>query len=163
MNEGVKREYKVGESCQPENCTQSCARRGRAHFHLKPCSGGEECEAKFNPQVRHSTEKYHPFEDREFDIQLCINYWNSMEWDCPAEGAALENIPLCNYGCAHEEGRGYCNLPAWHDGEHNIECGSGRCAKFDKIDVVFCIDATGSMSSYIEKAKETITVIINNF
>ena len=86
-----------------------------------------------------------------------------MEWDCPADGPALEEIPMCNYGCSHEVGRGLCSLLAWHDGEHKIECASSHCAKFDKIDSVFCIDATGSMSSYILKAKETISVIMKNF
>ena len=63
MVEGKKREYKIGESCQPENCTSSCARKGRAHFHLKPCRGKDECEALINPFVKHSEERYHPYED----------------------------------------------------------------------------------------------------
>ena len=37
MADDKKREYKVGESCQPENCTSSCFRKGRAHYHLKQC------------------------------------------------------------------------------------------------------------------------------
>ena len=32
-----EREFSLGESCEPETCTRSCARRSRAHYHLIEC------------------------------------------------------------------------------------------------------------------------------
>ena len=37
VHDGKKREYKIGESCKPENCTTMCSRKGRAHYHLQEC------------------------------------------------------------------------------------------------------------------------------
>jgi len=43
--------YNDGESCKPENCTISCARKGRAHYHIKECKGEEKCDAKTNSKI----------------------------------------------------------------------------------------------------------------
>ena len=66
-DKGKIREYKPGERCEPEDCTQSCIRKGRAHYHLKECKSLETCAAKIDENVRHSTLKYHPYEDKVFD------------------------------------------------------------------------------------------------
>jgi hypothetical protein len=81
VEDGKKREYKIGESCQPEDCTSSCSRKGRAHYHLKECSGKDTCAAKMNPNVKHSTEKYYPHTDKVYDKWLCNAYWSSMNWE----------------------------------------------------------------------------------
>ena len=44
----------MGESCEPETCSISCARRSRAHFHLIECYGGKYCAAlKLKNAARH--------------------------------------------------------------------------------------------------------------
>ena len=70
----------------------SCQRKGRAHYHLKECKDPETCEAKINPFVKHATEKFYPFESKTFDKWLCANYWNSLNWEPPVEGAMLEEV-----------------------------------------------------------------------
>lgn len=163
--EGKKREYKVGDSCQPENCTQSCARKGRAHYHLKECSGPETCEAKANSHVRHSVEKYHPFEHKVFDMWLCEDYWKSLNWDPPVEPAQVEEIKSCNFICCHKshgEEKTFCNKRAWHSDDHRFDCEHKGAFSTDIIDIVFCSDNTGSMGSYIEKSKDTIKRIIKD-
>ena len=47
--DGNVREYKVGESCWPENCFSSCARKGRSHYHIKECKSLATCDGKVNP------------------------------------------------------------------------------------------------------------------
>lgn len=39
-----------------------------------------------NPNVKHAIEKFHPYEDKNFDKWLCLNYWHSMSWEPPVEG-----------------------------------------------------------------------------
>jgi hypothetical protein len=46
---------------------------------------------------------------------------------------------------------------AWHTGEHAFDC---THETFNKLDIVFCCDTTGSMSSYINESKQTIRRII---
>lgn len=70
-NEGKYREYTAGESCKPEVCSESCERKGRAHFHLKLCPGGKNCAANLYPYVRHSTDRWYPFVHHEYDLWLC--------------------------------------------------------------------------------------------
>jgi hypothetical protein len=73
----------------PEDCTQSCSRKGRAHYHLKECISLETCAALINPNVKHSTEKFHPYTDKVFDKWLCNSYWLSIKWEQPIEGEYL--------------------------------------------------------------------------
>lgn len=39
MLEGNKRAFTLGDSTTPETCSNSCKRKGRAHYHIKECSG----------------------------------------------------------------------------------------------------------------------------
>lgn len=87
-----KREYKIGESCLPESCDRSCERKGRSHYHIKECRGGDACEGKLYPYVRHSAMKFEPFTEKIFDLWLCSNYWNSMNWEPPVNGGVLTLI-----------------------------------------------------------------------
>jgi hypothetical protein len=79
---------------------------------LKECVDLEKCEAKINPYVRHSSDKYYPYEDKQFDMWLCVNYWESLEWNVPVDDKDKEQIILCNYVCGHSshgEELSYCN------------------------------------------------------
>lgn len=155
----------MGESCKPENCTTSCARKGRAHYHIKECSGAETCAAKgAGDTTRHATEKFEPFKEKSYDKWLCLNYWNSLNWDPPIEGDQLDEAMSCNYICCHpshgEEERKYCNRPALHRDDHKFDCDHKEDYTSNIIDICFCCDTTGSMSSYIEKSKTTCKKII---
>jgi hypothetical protein len=70
-NEGKCREYKPGESCKPEVCSESCERKGRAHYHLKLCPGDGNCPANLYPYVKHSNDRWYPFIDNTYDLWLC--------------------------------------------------------------------------------------------
>ncbi|CDW83833.1 UNKNOWN [Stylonychia lemnae] len=162
FSDGKRREYKIGESCLPENCSSSCGRKGRSHFHLKPCLGGENCQARMNPFVSHSVEKYHPFEDKVFDKWLCYNYWESYGWEAPVTLDLLEEIQSCNFYCSHSthgDEKKFCEGKAWHDGNHIFHC-DHPIILTNIIDVVFCCDTTGSMDAYIDKSIDTILRII---
>lgn len=161
QKEGKIRVFKSGEECKPENCSSSCARRGRAHFHLKECPGGDKCMAKIHSFVKHSLEKYHPFVDKTFDQWLCKEYWNSNGWDIPLEEKICEE---CNYVCghySHKDEYSFCSKKAWHEGSHTFSCKHEETYSSSIIDIVFCMDTTGSMGSYIGPSKTTINKIIN--
>jgi len=164
-SEGKTRVYAIGEFCQPENCTTSCTRKGRAHYHLKECPGGDNCAAKINPYVRHSKERYEPYVDKVFDLWLCANYWNSLKWDVPVQDAVREELGCCNFVCNHSSHRDelvFCKKKAWHqESDHQFDCKHGDDYDASIIDIVFCCDTTGSMGSYIESSKETVKKIVN--
>ena len=131
---------KTLKNCKPENCSSSCSRRGRAHFHLRECQGEDKCEAKLHSFVKHSTERFHPFEEKIFDMWLCEQYWNSLNWQAPVEGLSNE---LCNYICghySHKEEYSYCNKKAWHEGSHSFECKHEEGYSSNIIDIVFCCE-----------------------
>eukprot|EP01017_Pseudomicrothorax_dubius_P027585 TRINITY_DN319_c0_g1_i3.p1 TRINITY_DN319_c0_g1~~TRINITY_DN319_c0_g1_i3.p1 ORF type:complete len:529 (+),score=232.00 TRINITY_DN319_c0_g1_i3:143-1729(+) len=76
-----------------------------------------------------------------------------------------DNKDLCNFACsgpAHPEPQ-WCDKLLGHDGEHFIDCECVRGLVADKVDVVFCIDATGSMGSYIEASKTAIKTLVKEF
>jgi len=164
-SEGKTRVYGIGEFCQPENCTTSCTRKGRAHFHLKECPGGDKCEARINPYVRHSKEKYYPYVDKVFDLWLCANYWNSMNWEVPVQDAIREELTCCNFVCnhrSHQDELVFCKKKAWHQNPiHQFDCKHDDNYDASIIDIVFCCDTTYSMHHYIENSKETIKKIVN--
>ena len=160
--------YNAGDLSTPEDCHSSCIRRGRSHFHLKECPRGEDCPAREGlPGVRHSNLRFHPFEEKTFDIWQCVEYWKSLNWDPPFidDPAMMEIIPSCNFFCKHYSHEGeprYCTDGAWHTDskaykDHNFPC---EHENTNDIDVVFACDCTGSMGSYIGKAKETIHKMI---
>lgn len=116
--EGNKRAFAPGESTAPENCTSSCQRKGRAHYHIKECRGDSDCEAKMNPNVIHAKEKFYPFEDKIFDKWLCLNYWNSINWESPVDSDSRDINSQCNFICAHSshgDEHNFCSKKAWHD------------------------------------------------
>ena len=159
QKEGKIRIFKTGEECKPENCSSSCARRGRAHFHLKECLDGDKCMAKIHSFVRHSADKYYPFLDKIFDQWLCKEYWNSNGWDIPIEEKICEE---CNYVCchfSHKDELSFCLNKAWHVGDHSFSCKHKEYSS-SVLDIVFCMDTTGSMDSYITQSKTTINNIM---
>lgn len=162
-SEGRIRAYKAGESCQPENCSTSCGRKGRAHYHLKECPGKSKCPAQTYQFVKHSNDKFHPFESKTFDLWLCKDYWNSMQWQSPVDDSLREEISQCNYICthsSHKEENSFCNESAWHKGHHKFICKHTERSNASIIDIVFCCDSTSSMGPYIKRAKDAVQRII---
>lgn len=157
------REYEAGEQCKPEICSQNCETRGRSHFHLKECPGKDVCLSKTNNFVRHSHEKWRPFESKEFDMWLCEPYWHSLGWAPPVSDEIIATNKQCSFVCAHsdhgDDELSFCEKLAWHEGEHKFDC---KHDTFERIEIVFCCDTTGSMGGYIENAKSTIRKIIND-
>ena len=160
-NEGKSREYKLGDACTPEICSESCERRGRSHFHLKPCPGDDKCAGKLYPYAKHSTDTWYPHHEQNYDLWLCEAYWHSLGWSVPYNDDILATIKLCSFFCAHpshgDDSPNFCTKPAWHSDDHMFTC---KHDGFDKLDIVFCCDATGSMSSYINESKKTVHRII---
>ncbi|CAD8181335.1 unnamed protein product [Paramecium octaurelia] len=84
QKETTIRQYRIGESSEPETCDSSCQRRGRAHFHLIKCEGGQKClQKKDQIKARHSDQKYVGFEHLDFDEVLCENFWKLQNWIHP--------------------------------------------------------------------------------
>ncbi|CAF1448523.1 unnamed protein product, partial [Didymodactylos carnosus] len=117
------RTYKSGEKSTPEICSESCARRGRSHYHLRRCLGEGDCvekNEKFNNYGMHSKEKYKGFEEYEYDKYLCVYYWLSYDWLTPLKDEKLiQESLLCNCYCPHyshksEEKPSFCTREAWH-------------------------------------------------
>lgn len=128
----------------------SCRRKGRAHYHLKECKEEAKCQGKFNPFVKHATEKFHPYEDKVFDKWLCHNYWHSLNWEPPCED---EEIQSCNYVCGHHSHGNtlkFCSGNAWHTNPHSFDCEHKEDYTSNIIDIVFCCDTTSSMDRYID-------------
>jgi hypothetical protein len=129
-----------------------CGRKGRSHYHLKECKDLEKCEAKFNPSVRHTTESFYPYEDKIFDKWLCHAYWSSMNWEQPIDGEKATESTMCNFVCCHPthyDELKYCNGNAWHSEAHSFDC-DHKTGKSNILDIVFCMDTTNSMSSYLK-------------
>ncbi|CDW89621.1 UNKNOWN [Stylonychia lemnae] len=160
------REFRAGESCEPDTCYSSCSRRGRAHYHLKKCLGENQCMALSNPNAQHSSETYYPFENEVYDKWLCKQYWEQMGWDAPIEGNLKEEFQLCRFFCSHKSHKGtpeYCIKKAWHQEDHKFNCGPHQKEITNMVDIVFCQDTTGSMKSYLEQSKSTVKKIIEEF
>ncbi|CAF1018029.1 unnamed protein product [Adineta ricciae] len=159
--DGRSHEYKPGESCKPEICSESCERRGRSHFHLKPCPGEHGCAGKLYSYARHSDDSWYPYQDRKYDLWLCEAYWHSLGWSVPYNDDILGIVNACSFFCPHpshiDDSPNFCIANAWHSGDHVFKC---KHDVVDKLDIVFCCDATGSMSSYIIESKKTVHRII---
>lgn len=52
-------------------------------------------------------------------------------------------------------------MDSWHTGKHSFCC--EHLVDTNVIDIVFCMDTTGSMSRYIENSKNTVTKLMNKF
>lgn len=96
--------------------------------------------------MRHSSEKWMPFEDKKFDMWLCEYYWYSMKWKPPVFDEILINNRLCSFICGHsnhsEDEFSFCSEPAWHKDEHIFTC---KHEGFENLQIMFCCDTTGSM------------------
>ena len=175
-NESVIRRYKIGESSQPENCSVSCKRRGRGHYHLVECPGGENCyENKLGAKAKHSNDVYYygvdEASDKKYDQILCCAYWSQMKWSLPVNDVDRKWIDSCNFFCTghaqrdpnnqiiKDSAKGFCTLGAWHSDRHAFECQNEHLTEenYEGVDVCFVIDTTRSMAKYIEKVKSTIT------
>ena len=168
------RVYNPGDQFTLENCSQQCTRKGRAHFHLIECKGGDDCGAKKFDDfgVKHCTdeERFHPFPEKSFDKYLCEQFWEHHGWATPHED---KTVRLCNYYCPSqdhekEEHKHFCEELAWHSTSDSAKGHKFECHDFSKetgfigLDLCICIDTTGSMSSYITQSKEAIKAIITN-
>ncbi|CAF0961776.1 unnamed protein product [Adineta steineri] len=181
QEEATVRVYKVGESAKPENCTVSCKRRGRSHFHLIECLGNSEClEKKLGHKAKHSNDIYYCGLDtpsaKKYDQVLCSAYWLLNKWHSPINDADRKLIDSCNAYCEKhverdknghilkESTKGFCTLGAWHVENHVFECQNNHQSldMYEGIDVCFVIDTTGSMEPYFEKVKQTIQCIIKD-
>ena len=163
-NKGKVKKFIVGDNCEPITCDGSCKKKGRAHYHIKECPGGDNCPAKVNDNIKHSEKKFAPFLDKTYDLYLCKNYWNSYNWQEPIEEDEVSG--LCNYYCGHPkhvDEISYCNKNAWHKDAHKFDCDHKKDFFSNIIDVGFVVDTTGSMQPYITKTKETIKRIVNEF
>jgi hypothetical protein len=179
FNEGGIRKYKIGESAQPENCTISCKRRDRGHFHLVECPGGNNChQVKLGTKAKHCDEVYYYGPDqpspKKYDQILCATYWSQYKWLSPVNDVDRKLIDSCNFFCTKhverdrnnqiikDSSKGFCTLDAWHTGSHTFECVNEHqnMETYQGIDVCFVIDTTSSMGKYIEQVKSTITRII---
>ncbi|KAM3136527.1 hypothetical protein pb186bvf_011330 [Paramecium bursaria] len=165
---GQKREYLVGESCEPETCSISCARRSRAHFHLIECYGGKYCAAlKLKNAARHQQTKYKG-SSKYYDEILCEYYWNYLGWEHPVDNQQqLNEISLCNFYCNNcdQNDKQFCNLEAWHSNsnkyrDHNFSCADSH--KTIGLDICFIIDTTSSMGPYIELVKDIIRKLMKS-
>lgn len=87
--------------------------------------------------------------------------WHSLGWEVPYNDDIAAVINACSFICLHashgENERSFCSKEAWHTGEHTFNC---THETFNKLDIVFCCDTTGSMSAYINESKDTIRRII---
>ena len=170
-SKGILRKYEVGESCEPEYCSESCLRKGKAHYHLIPCpkhhDESEACPAETNPGVKHSSMKFEPYTDVQFDLWLCEDYWKFHGWLMPIDKSKNFEITGCNFYCnhhSHKKDKEFCTHKAWHSDKHDFKCTHEDGDLYsENVDVVFCVDNTGSMSSYITESKNTISAIINDF
>lgn len=57
----------------------------------------------------------------------------------------------------------FCTLQAWHDVEkepHKLYCGHSQSGGNSKIDIVFCVDVTGSMDDYLDGVIDTIKLLV---
>ncbi|CAF3097500.1 unnamed protein product, partial [Rotaria sp. Silwood2] len=173
--------YKVGDSANAENCTESCKRRGRSHFHLFECPGNSECLGKvLGNKAKHSDDTYFYGPDcpstKKYDKILCSAYWSQHKWLTPVSDADKNKIDLCNTYCrkhvlkdqnsiiVKDSDRGFCQLEAGHIDRHLLNCQSDHISleMYQGIDVCFVIDTTTSMEPYFEKVKNAITRIIHD-
>ncbi|CAF1471899.1 unnamed protein product, partial [Rotaria sp. Silwood1] len=157
LEETSVRKYKVEESAKPENCSVSCKRRGRSHFHLIECPGDSAC--------LENTKKY--------DKILCSTYWSHHKWFPPVSDVDRKLIDLCNTYCAKhvvrdksdliakDSRKAFYTLDAWRTGNHAFECQNDHHAleMYQGIDICFVIDTTSSMAPYFKRVKDTITRI----
>ncbi|CAF4492448.1 unnamed protein product, partial [Rotaria sp. Silwood2] len=168
--------YRIGEASTPESCGAACKRRGRGHFHLVECPGGELClQKRFgDSKARHSQMVYYTKENQAstsmYDEVLCAAYWQNYRWKSPVSDSDQELNALCNYYCSEhvdlvnqpESKIGFCTLKAWHEGDHIFECQDNHLSKdeYEGVDVCFVIDTTTSMRSFFNQVKSTIIRVI---
>ena len=75
--------FNAGEEATPSTCYEGCKWKGRGHFHLMECKGGDQCgEIKYKGRntVRHSPKIYYPNEKKRYDIFLCAEYWDAWNF-----------------------------------------------------------------------------------
>ena len=89
-----------------------------------------------------------------------------MGWEPPIDGEKLELAMSCNFVCCHpshgEDKRSYCTKSALHSDDHSFECAHIDDYVTNIIDIVFCVDTTASMGSYIDESKTTCKRIIKD-
>jgi hypothetical protein len=71
---------------------------------------------------------------------------------------------MCNFICcdpSHSNDLSYCKGNAWHADNHKFDC-VHKTGSSNIIDIMFCMDTTGSMGPYIENSKKAVIKIIND-
>ena len=166
--------YLPGEQYITETCSEHCKRLGRSHYHLKPC---EDPNGYHGPGVRHCgrNERFFPDTDVVYDKYLCDEYWESVGWKPPLANDVASHrqkeFGLCDCACPHPDHQKrnetiYCTEKAWHSTsvmfqDHSFNCHSADDLKCF-IDVVFCIDSTGSMARFVEQVNKAVGKIVND-
>lgn len=106
-------------------------------------------------------------------MYLCAEYWDSYNFDMP-NPHCIEEYSSCNFVCTmnhegDEKKRVFCKQRAWHSFDKNRKAHEFECDKEHKtmdggsaesLDICFLIDATGSMSRWVDECKKTISMII---
>ncbi|CAD8101167.1 unnamed protein product [Paramecium sonneborni] len=165
--------YVVGDVSSPETCRESCKRRGRGHFHLIECKGGQQCLEKSEQKryARHSQQKYLGFEFQKFDEILCFQFWELKMWAHPLQNTEdIDIIQSCDAYCPLcQNNKSFCEERGWHTHSDKIKDHKFPCSLnhqqdiFHGIDVAFVIDTTESMSKYIKSCIEIIKKTMQNF
>ena len=82
-----KQEYifNIDDVSPPTNCHDSCERKGRGHYHLIECRGGENClERQWDKNgAKHSKKVYKPQIEKQYDMVLCKAYWDHFNFIMP--------------------------------------------------------------------------------
>jgi hypothetical protein len=168
--DGSVRRFAAGSQAVIEFCDSACNRAGRGHSHPVQCKGNENClEVTLKGKAEHSEEEFNP--PGTYDLVRCDAYWNLHSWVPPLQSKnpnAYFELLKCNFYCSHsshpEGEKFYCEAPAMHsksskNSDHNLpdDCLHPLCSTYE---IVFVIDATGSMALCIEEVKNAITAII---
>ena len=174
--EGSTYIVEAGETAKPLNCSSSCASRGRGHAHIIPCKSAWSCKQKTMPGLAmHSNEKY--FSDKKndhtkYDLVRCSQYWEILNWEPPVKNKSTQDtFDKCNYACNHHSHPHhdpvYCEDFLFHSNstkfsDHTFpSCHHPTATK--NCDIIFIIDSTGSMSTYIAAVKSTIESLIKSW
>lgn len=164
--------FKPGDSSCPELCDTECIRNGRGHAHPIKCEGAANClEVTHKGYARHSKKAISSGgkaqTQQEFDLVECKTFWRISGWEAPVftkNPEAQKNFSLCNAKCAHKSHTEeiFCTGQVFHTDSLSYANHKFPCVHkdFESHNVIFVIDITGSMDSYIKEVKKTVESLI---